>query len=1032
MKKSIIIVMGFLLIQINSFAQDAAVTVVGNVIDADSGIPIPGVNVVQKGTSNGTMTNFDGQYTIEVPPDAILQFSYVGYHLMETEVEGRTEVEISLQPQTSALEEVMVIGYGTQKKKTVTGSVAQVDGDDLTEAPVSTVSEALVGKIPGVNTKQPDGRPGAGTNLQIRNMGTPLYVIDGVPQGELQFNNLNPGDIESISVLKDGSAAIYGVRASNGVVLVTTKSGNLNQENQINIHAYHGWQSFTRMPQPAIAADFVRASAEAEINQNGSTNWTPEEVAKWQEGTEEGYRGFDWSSYTRENVPKKYIQANASGGSEKTSYYFSLSHLDQEAVFEGYKFNRTNLQSNVSTNISERLKVGLRINGKIEKRNAPAVTNGPGDLYWQPLWGVFRNLPTETPYANNNPNYPNTTSRVTTNYATFEHLGWTQDMWRSVQTNFDVDYDLPVKGLEAKGVYSFFYNSRLNDVYEYAFDTYTYDATTDIYEATGGRSGRSRSRRNQHITNNVLRVMLNYDRDFGNHHVSAVMGGEAEERLDKNFNVISTPATNYIELINDVSELQNVQDNIFEEARAGFFFRANYNYKDKYLMELSGRYDGSWRFPPGNRWGFFPSASVGWRITEEDFLQNSRITDVLNDFKFRASYGKMGDDRVGVGAFAYMAGYNYGAGSAFLDGQLITGIAPRGMPVRTLSWIESSIANIGFDFRMWDGKLSGDMDAFYRKRTGLPGSRYDVLIPLEAALDLPPENLGADANMGVEGSLLHRNKLGELSYSVGVNATLARRKNLYTYKPRFGNSWNHYRTSNEDRWAGMQWGQQVIGRFQSEEQIANYPVDIDGRNNTTVLPGDFIYKDLNEDGLIDDLDERPIGYGHAELPYLMFGLNSNVSYKGIDFSVTLSGGALQSRARVQEMKIPFRAGFNSPDYLLNDRWHREDIFDPESSWVSGTYPALRRSQNAHNNMGSDFWFRNVKYLRIRNIQIGYTLPNEISSVVGIPKARFYLNGLNLFSFDNVKDIGLDPETDRANGLNYPPMKVINIGANITL
>lgn len=1005
--------------------------IVNGVVFDPEGIPLPGVSILVKGTDKGTQTNFSGEYEIDiVDPDAILVFSYIGFQNQEISVDGQIALNLTLQTNLESLDEVVVVGYGKQEKKTLTGSVAQVQGDELTKAPVSTISESLVGKLAGVTTRQGDGRPGNSTALQIRNMGAPLFVIDGVPQDGGQFNNLNPGDIESISVLKDASAAIYGVRASNGVVLVTTKSGRKNQENQINIHTYYGWQSLTRFPQPARAADYVRASAEADINLDGTSNWTPEDVALWQEGTQEGYRGYDWSNYIRKNVPRKFIQASTSGGSERISYYSSISYVDQDAVFDGYNFNRINLQSNIKADITDRLKVGVRINGKIESREFPGVIGG--DKYWQPLWGAFRNLPTERPYANDNPNYPNTTTTITTNNATFDHAGYEESKWRSLQTNIDLEYDMPIEGLKVIALYSHFFNNMLQDKFEYSFDTYTYNKEEDSYDVTGGKENRYRSRRNRHIRNNVLRLLVNYDTDFGDHKIKVMAGGEAENHLDKNFEIIAAPSTNYIDLIREFNELQNVNDNIFESARAGFFGRINYDYNEKYLIEIAARYDGSWRFPPNDRWGFFPSISIGWRITEEPFLQNSGITKVLNDFKLRASYGKMGQDEVGIGAFAYMSGYNYGDGNAVMDGELITGIAPRGMPVRTLSWIESSIANVGFDFRMWEGKLSGEVDGFYRKRTGLPGSRYDVLIPTEAALDLPPENLGADANMGIEGAFLHRNTVGDFTYSVGVNATLARRKNLYTYKPRFGNSWDQYRHSNEDRWAAVQWGQHVVGRFQSQEQIANYPVDIDGKNNTTVMPGDFIYEDVNDDGVINDLDSRPVGYGGEQLPYMTFGLNLETKYKGFDFSLAFAGGTMQSRGRGAETKIPFMGNGNSPEHLFNDRWHREDIFDPESNWIPGTYPALRRSQNAHINLPSDFWFRNVTYLRLRNIQIGYTLPKVVLDKLNVDQIRVYINGLNLYSFDNLKDLQLDPESNRPNGLDYPPMKVVNIGANIRL
>jgi len=326
-----------------------------------------------------------------------MPFNYVGFLRKEVSVNNRATVNIKLEASSESLTEVVIVGYGQQRRTSVTGSIATISSKELTESPVPTVSQALVGKVAGITSRAPDGRPGAEARLQIRNLGDPLYVIDGVPSGPQQFNNLNSEDIESLSVLKDASAAIYGLRASNGVVLVTTKKGGLNKENRVNVNSYYGLQSLFRFPKAASAADYVRALAEADINQSGSSVWTPEEVGKWQQRVP-GHEGYDWSSYIKDNAPQAYLNLNTTGGSQKTSYYLSLAHLNQDAVFDGYNFNRTNLQSNIETRIGERFKVGVKINGKIEIRDLLGL---PGeDDYFQALLGQFRNLPTEGPYAN--------------------------------------------------------------------------------------------------------------------------------------------------------------------------------------------------------------------------------------------------------------------------------------------------------------------------------------------------------------------------------------------------------------------------------------------------------------------------------------------------------------------------------------------------------------------------------------------------------------------------------------------------------
>ncbi|QNL47964.1 TonB-dependent receptor [Olivibacter sp. SDN3] len=990
--------------------------------------PLPGVTVSVKNKNRVILTDENGKYAIKALEEDILVFTSIGYETLEIPIEKRLEVNVTLTALPQSLNEVVVVGYGEQRRADVTASISTVTSDELTESPVPTLSQALIGKTAGVTSRAPDGRPGAEANIQIRNLGTPLYVIDGVPSGAQQFNNLNAEDIESLSILKDASAAVYGLRAANGVVLVTTKSGGTNRENTINVNAYHGWQSLFRFPTPASAADFVRANAEADINENGSSNWTRDEVAKWQQGVP-GYEGFDWSSYVKSNAPQTYANINTTGGSEKANYYVSLSRLSQDAVFDGYNFNRTNLQTNVETRIGRSIKAGVRINGKIEERDLLGL---PGsDDYFQALLGQFRNLPTEKPYANDNPAYPATNNNFASNYATFPYSGYTNILRRTLQTSFDVEYKFPIEGLTATGMYAFFYNNLFENIFEKTFDTYTYNAQNEEYMVTGGQQNPFRSRSNGYIVDNVYRVQLNYKRTFGKHDVSGLAAMEAQERLDNLFFIRSQPTTNYIDLINTFNELQAVDDRVIEEARAGFIFRTNYSFDNKYLLEAGGRYDGSGFFPANGRWGFFPFVTVGWRVSEENFFGGKDKRNVLTDLKFRASYGQTGSEATGVGAFSYIPGYNWNVGNAYLDNELVTGIVSRGLPVTTLTWIKSTMTNIGVDFSLWNSKLSGSYEVFRRDLTGLPASRYDVLLPVEVGFGLPQENLNATRTLGMEMTLNHAGSTGQFNYSIGVNGTLARLRNWYTYRPRFGNSWDQYRNSTEDRWARINWGYEYIGQFQSEEEIANYPVNIDGQNNTTLMPGDFIYKDQNNDGVIDDLDVRPNGYSEGNLPYLNFGLNASLAYQGFDISFNFAGAAMQSRGRAAELKMPFQNDSNSPDFLFNDRWHREDIFDLNSPWVPGTYPALKKSNNESNQRASSFWFRNTAYLRLRDVQIGYTFPNRWLTPVKITKARLYVNGFNLFSIDNVRDLGIDPETQLNTGLDYPSVRIYNVGMNLT-
>ncbi|HEX6926767.1 MAG TPA: TonB-dependent receptor [Longimicrobiaceae bacterium] len=1013
---------------------------ISGTITNDAGEPLAAVNVAVSGYE--ALSGQTGRYTIAAIPAGVytLRASLLGYSEYTEEVTvtaGQvTTVNIVLSAQAVELEGVVAVGYGgTQREESVTGSIASVSGADLVRTPAVTTSGTLVGKVPGVLTRQADSRPGSSTSIQIRNLGTPLFVIDGIPKDEGQFNNIDPHDIASITILKDASAAaVYGVRAANGVVLVTTKRGLRNQSSRVDVHTYYGWQNWGRFPKPADAGTWVRARAEAEINQFGETSWTPEEVALWQEGTQPGYRSFDWYDFAvQKNAPQHYLSVSSTGGSDRINYYLSASRVDQEAVFNEYVFNRTNLQANVDAQISERLSVGAQINGRIETRKNPG---NPGfDDYWQPIFGIYRNKPTERAYANDNPLYPNHIENIASNYATLNYdiSGYWESIWRVQQTNLSATYDLPIDGLAATARYSYYLADNVENTFEYTYDVFTYYPETDEYVRTGGNDNPFRDRWSRKVEENMLQLQLNYDKRFGRHGVSFDAAFEANERLEPRYWLRSQPSTNYIELIN-LNELKELRDEQSESARMGYVLRANYDYDDRYLFEVAGRYDASWQFAPGKRWGLFPSASAGWRISDEPFYLNSRLSSILPELKLRASYGVLGDDRVGIGPFDYLEGYNYDRGNAVLDGQLITGIEPRGLPIDNISWLRSTMTNVGLDFGLLDGRLGGTLEYFYRKRTGLPARRWDVLIPQEVAIDLPNENLNADAHVGVEASLSFSDQLSNgLSYSLGGNVTFARQRDLYTYKPRFGNSWDRYRNSIEDRWAFINWGYEVIGQFESEEQIANYPVDIDGQNNTTLLPGDFIYKDANGDGIISSLDERPIGFRMGALPYLSFGLNASTAWKGFDLNLLFSGAGYQSYERNWEMKIPFQNDANSPEFMLTDRWHREDIWDPNSRWIPGKYPALRKEWETHSNMRkSDWWVTNVNYLRLRTVELGYTLPQSVIDSFRIRSARIYVTGSNLFSLDNVGEFGIDPEVASANGLQYPPLRMINVGANVGL
>lgn len=1018
-----------------AIVQQQKITVKGTVMD-EYGEPIIGANIVEKGTTNGTTTDMDGKFTISVAEGKTLEITYIGYIKQELTVNGDF-LNVTLKDDTQNLEEVIVTGFGlAQKKATLTGAISAVGASDISRSAASTASGALVGKLAGVNSVQKDGRPGASTTIEIRNMGTPLFVIDGIQSDQGQFNNIDFNDIESISILKDASASIYGMRASNGVVVVTTKKGKRNSKNTVSVNGYYGWQSPSSFPQPADAVTYIKNYIQSETVQNPyreSYTYSKEDYAKWQQGTEKNYMPFDWYDFIFQTSPQYYINANITGGSDKSNYYISVGHLNQDAMIVNYGgFNRTNVQMNIDTDISSRLRVGVSMNGRIEQRVNPGVPET--DDYWMPRFGVYRNLPTRRPYANDNPNYPTKTSNIDgTNFAwlNYQLSGRFEEKWRVMQLQGNVAYDI-LKGLTFKAMGGYYFAQKYLDNQEFTYKLYDYDPATDTYPVISENKNPWRERETQYVEELNSNIQLSYSNSFGEHFVSAIAGLEAKRRDNPRTWLHARPLANAQNFI-DYQIMDQYDDDLLRtEARLGWFGRFNYNFANKYLLEASARYDGSWKFPPGDRWGFFPSGSVGWRISEESFWQESKLGDIFTDFKIRGSYGLLGDDDLGDAyrAFDYYSGYTYRNGNGtVLDGEYVVPSRDRGVPVTTMSWIETTILDIGIDVGFLRNRLTGQADFFRRKRTGLPAKRYDVLLPSEVGFELPNENLNSDVHMGWETMIRWNDNVGEFNYSIGANVTYARFYDWEQYKPRFGNSWDEYHNSLNHRFGHVNWGLEAIGQFEDWDEITSYPIDNDRQGNKTIRPGDIKYKDVNGDGIINGMDERPIGYRQGHTPTMNYGLNFAANWKGIDLAFDLTGGFLASWFQDWEQRNPFHDGGNNAQYYMENTWHLADIWDTNSQLIPGKYPMLLIGNSSHSNYWkSTFWMHNVKYLKLRNFELGYTFPKQFVNKAGMSDVRMYVGGTNIFTLTNIK--GVDPESDQSNGLGYPTTRVINVGVNL--
>jgi TonB-linked SusC/RagA family outer membrane protein len=776
---------------------------VSGLVKDSTGMAVSNATVLEKGTKNAVTTDIDGAFSIKVAGgSAVLVISSVGYVNQEFSVNNQTSLSVLLKKMQHDLGEVVVVGYGTQKKASVIGAIVAVTDKDIGMVHGgSTVSTSLAGKLSGVSFRMPDGRPGASANIQVRNMGDALFVIDGIQQEATQFNNLAPNDIESITVLKDASAAVYGVRAANGVIVVTTKRGKLGTRNTVNVDAYTGYQNWTRFTKVLTNSyDYMRYRAEAEINRYGSTTITPEELEKYKAGTEPGYQSFNWKDFViQKNAPQHSVNVNVSGGSDKINYYLSGTHLYQNSVLgREFKFNRTNMQSNVSAKILNRLKVGVNINGRIETRDNPGV---PGfDDYWLARFAILRNTPLERPYANDNPAYLNDIKHNETNWAYLNNkiAGKYHNEYRVLQTNFNAEYQVPfVEGLNLSGVYSYFLSDYILNNHEYTYNTYTYNPADQTYKATGGSTNPWREREQTKVINITQQLKLNYNRTFGLHTVGALVVNERIKNQRLRNWIHSVPSTNALTLIY-FNTADTYQDSDDKEARIGYIGRVSYSYDNKYFLEASARRDASYLFAPDNRVGYFPSVFVGWRITEEPFMQKLMgANNPLTDFKIRASYGVLGDDgkQLDLPAFSYVEGYNYNQGIAILSGVPVVASRDRGVPITNISWLKSKITDIGFDFSLLNGKITGTFDYFYRKRTGLRGRKSDVLVPSEIGYGLPDENINSDAQFGEEGSLTYNGSYRKLRFAISGNLSYSRSKFISSYNPVFFNSWDQYRYS---------------------------------------------------------------------------------------------------------------------------------------------------------------------------------------------------------------------------------------------
>ena len=987
----------------------------GKVADSN-GISLPGVSIVVKGTTNGTITDTDGKYSLSnVPTSGTLQFSFVGMKMQEILVGNKTSIDVILVEDAIGLEEVVAVGYGTQKKGNLTGSISSVKSEKLTVAPVASTANALAGRLPGLISQQSSGKPGSDqASLSIRGFGQALWIVDGV---EANFNNIDPNQIESISVLKDGSASIYGSRAGNGVILVTTKRGN-DQKPTVSLNSSYTLQGIIAMAKPVSAGQYAELESEKYINQGKTAPFSAEQIQKYYDGTDPQYPNTNWFKETvRDWAPLQQHNLSVRGGSDKIKYYGFFGYMDQESMWKtnGGKYGRYNLQSNIDAKITDNLSMQLDLSSVVENSKFPNRTQDAGiNSLWQDLWNSLPIYPASLPDPTKN-SYANGQGvgsiKMISNY---DIAGYNKTNSQNLKGTFILNYKIkPIQGLSAKVLLNYMQNYQDVNEFSKPYDFYTYDVASKKYTLAGSLGTQAKlTVQKSGLRNMTRQLSLNYDHLFGtDHHITALALYEA---IDYKTDYLLAGRDKYLtpaieQLFAGAVETSQATGTATEMGRVSYVGRLNYSYKDKYLVETTLRADASAKFPSDQRWGYFPSVSLGWRLNKEGFMENISAFDEL---KIRGSYGSSGYD--GVGNFQYLAGYQFD-GQWLIGSSTQQGLKSTGLANPYLTWEKIKIYNLGTDFSLWKRKLFGEADVFYRELSGIPATRI-LSLPNTFGASLPPENINSQNTRGFEFSLGTSGQKGDLSYEVSGNVSWSRSK------------WDHFEEQNytdpdqirilqaSGKWTDVWYGYKSDGLFTSQDEISNlkytYPA-----GNASLKPGDIKYVDVNNDGKLDWKDQVDIGKG--TVPHWMVGGTVNLKYKNFDFSSLFQGAFGYNTYIVLQ-----HGGINYSEVLYDLRWSEKN------NSANAFVPRLGGSST--NDFVSDHFYKKAGYLRLKVLSIGYNVPKNIIAKYSLQELRIYFAGTNLLTFDKLKDYKVDPEAPTGNaGYYYPQQKTITFGVNLS-
>lgn len=992
----------------------------------ESGVPVIGVNVMIKGTSIGTITDLDGNFTLKSNNQKpTLQFSFLGYKKQELNVKNSNPLIVTMEEDSKLLDEIVVVGFGTQKRQEITGSVASLDRKGIKSVTTSSITNALQGKVPGLNIKQNTGEPGSYDNsFNIRGLGAPLIIVDGIPREN--FERMDPNEIESVSVLKDASAAVYGVRAANGVILITTRKGTKGAA-EITVNASYGIQNITKYPKAVDAYGYIDLYNEAMANRGEtSPTYSPDLIRSGSP-----YANVNWfDEVVRTSVPQYQVNLTASGGTDRIQYFNTIGYYSEEGLWKtnSLNYNRYNLRSNVTAKISEYLTADFQLGGFIDNKDAPAYY--PSDI----LGAVGAQVPIYEIYANGNPGYLGYQYNDDKNpliKSSQEYGGYRRVKNIQLQTTVSLKWDLPwVSGLSVKGLVAYdpqFHNDKL---FKKQYNTYKYNKDLGSYDIVSKSAMSNITEWRNNSASTTTQLSVNYQNLFnGKHDVKGLLLFETRKwdysELSGGRNTLMDAVDHiYAGLVDDARTANSSAD---RNANMGLIGRVEYGYKSKYLVQGSFRLDGSSKFY-NRKWGFFPSVSMGWRISEEAFIKDN--VSFIDNLKIRGSYGLMGDDS--VEPYLWLMAFGYPGNDKYIlgDGGVIPGVTMSQIPNYNATWYTSSTKNIGFEMSLWNSGLTFEFDWFRRDRSGLLANRI-ASIPGTFGSTFAKENLNSDLQQGFELVVGHNRKVADLSYQIKGNFTYTLNRNKYVERIPSGNSYDNWRNNTSDRNTNILWMYDAKGQFSNMEDIYANAVLEGLYNKYSYLPGDIKYVDYNEDGIIDDWDKQPIKRGN--FPVMNYGLSLSGQWRGFDISMSFQGAAMFN-ARMQSS--PLQWGGGAWDIFL-DRWHKVDkdgniaSFDKDGTWVPGKYPSTRVQDPQNYGTESTFWYNTCSYIRLKNMELGYTLPRRWTNHLGISVLRIYANGYNLFTINSKNMDYIDPENPAGAIGQYPIMRNFNFGANIT-